>query len=169
METNCSTCHGSGIIRCGVCAGSGQVGSRRCRLCNGRGTVKCPSCSGTVFGGMSKYSVEWSESKRQFSVSLILPNRPSYNAFETALRELPHHIAETSYCACGSTLSVGDHSLKLQGSEIEFVGSFMCKKCTGTGQPVLHRMRKRIAVIWGQLAKVKVGPSGIEIQKKPRG
>jgi nucleoside phosphorylase len=47
---HCPTCHGTGQVRCGSCAGKGRTGGLggpySCVVCFGRGVQECPRCSG---------------------------------------------------------------------------------------------------------------------------
>ena len=127
--------------------------------------MRCPMC-GASFMGTTAYAVDWNDSKKQFDVSLAFPRPESKLSNDEILRMLPHVIAENSFCGCGVPLVVGSHSFNIRGSQINFTGTFRCTKCAGNGGPLLGKMRDGVAALWSQLVRIKVGPSGIEIEKK---
>ena len=45
-DHKCSTCSGTGIVRCYRCQGDGKLSGDRCYYCDGRGTTDCPACNG---------------------------------------------------------------------------------------------------------------------------
>lgn len=42
----CSTCGGSGQVRCDNCHGQGHNNGKKCSWCNGKAEVRCPACEG---------------------------------------------------------------------------------------------------------------------------
>ena len=127
--------------------------------------VRCPVC-GASFKGTTAYTVDWNDSKKQFDVSLAFPRPPTNLSNDEVLQILPQLIAENSFCGCGARLLAGSHSFNIQGNQIKFTGTFRCTNCTGSERSLLGKVREGVAALWKQLAQIKIGASGIEIEKK---
>lgn len=83
------------------------------------------------------------------------------------LKVLPTLIAENSRCSCGETLRLGNHSLNVHRNVVVLTGLFFCDLCGGEGRAALAKIRDAIGRLWNQITKIKIGPTGVELQKKP--
>jgi hypothetical protein len=145
-----------------------------CQTCGGLGyaepaegdglPVHCPMC-GAPMKGTTAYDVRWDSSEKQFTVALEFPTPQHPAASQQIAKRLPGFIAEHSHCSCGSRLVPGDHNLSIKGRRASFQGAFRCPRCGDLGVGALATIRRSLATIWRQIIRIKVGPTGVELEK----
>jgi len=143
-----------------------------CSECRGVGitvidgmSVSCPRCSGSgaMAGYASDWKIIWDSKTRAYEVNMVGP----YNKIPKKVRNgLPSFIASCSTCECGNTLQVKNHSMEKSGEDLIFSGIFICPSCNSLSDKSMFLFRRNINDLWSKITKLKVGISGIEIEKK---
>lgn len=127
----------------------------------------CPMCMhpGHI---TDKYVVDWSEEKKEFTVSLALYCWPChYHWGAEAIASLPLDIARGGNCSCGGALSLGAYTVKRNGDEIEFRGKYFCETCRRQTTTIISQLASAIAGLWSGIGRVsskqsvEVGPNGL--------
>jgi rRNA maturation protein Nop10 len=125
----------------------------------GSGTTfdTCPVCGG--LGMTVASSVIWDDKMHSFTVQTVCPAcGRSGHAY------IPMNIARESKCVCGGRLTLREHSFKQIRDFVEFVGTFVCEKCSPK-KTTLQVFLDKIGSLWGQTKSIKIGADGVEYEK----
>ena len=114
----------------------------------------------------SSYKIRWNETSREFQIAMSLVRDHQNQLQNKIIEQLPHEISKNSYCSCGAALHVGEYTVHATKESVNFGGKFYCPKCTDKGKSSGDLIKISIKEFWSQLSKVKVGPGGIEVEKK---
>lgn len=109
--------------------------------------------------------IDWDEQHRVFRVQFKATLVHSKGVTDDFIRTFPVEIAERSTCRCGAFLKLGNFTMDVAETTLEFRAVYYCDSCNREIEARSRGLRNAILRWIKFIKRVKIGLDGVEIEK----
>lgn len=127
----------------------------------------CPTCGAPI--NSDEVFIEWDDNKKEFLVRLgFVCNYCDRKTQEKTIKELPSSIAKKSYCACGTSLSLANYTIKSSEYMLYFEAIYVCDKCNTGLRWLLNSVKSSLLSRLRNNDNILVTASRFKLKRKRR-